>query len=593
MHRLLIFYLSFLSISILAQDKKWETKFEHSNFLETLTYAECIAFSKKIAGASPMVNFKEMGKSPQHRAIPLLIVDKDGYTNPQDIKKAGRVILFVQAGIHAGEPDGTDAGFMLLRDLLFKNKAPEIFDKVSILFIPSFNVDGLARMNPYNRINQNGPIEMGWRTNSRNLNLNRDYMKADSPEMRAWLKIFNEYLPDIFVDCHTTDGADYQYVATYALETFGNMDKDLTNWVQQTYEPFLVEIMKQKSTPIFPYVSFRNWHDPRSGLMRGVGTPMISQGYTALQNRVGLLIETHMLKPYKDRVFATYNMLFATLKTMYQDANKLMALNHAADVKMSSEKWRPKKLTIRYETDMQDSSKTQFLGKEYKIVKSDLTGGDWFQYSNINKSFQLELFEKQKATEVVDLPLAYIIPVEWKDIHEIIKAHGIYYFITKEPKDVNIESYKFTNQKWAAHSFEGHQNLQSFDIKSEERIAHYEAGAMVVPVSQRALKVLVYLLEPKADNSLVSWGFFNSTMERKEYAETYVMEKMAREMIAKDSNLYDEFILWKTNHPELAKNQFAQTMWFYKKTPYWDAKKDVYPIGRLMNEEELFKLGLH
>jgi hypothetical protein len=201
-------------------------------------------------------------------------------------------------------------------------------------------------MSPYNRINQNGPTEMGWRANSLNLNLNRDYMKADSPEMKAWMAVFNEYLPDLVIDCHTTDGADYQYVATYAVETFGNMEEGLTKWTQEVYEPYLVDEMAKFNSPIFPYVSFLNWHDPRSGLVRSVGTPMISQGYTALQNRVGLLIETHMLKPYKPRVLATQDLILKTLEVMNRDHQKLMDLNHAADVKMSSIKLAPKKLAV-------------------------------------------------------------------------------------------------------------------------------------------------------------------------------------------------------------------------------------------------------
>ena len=584
MRNFILIFLSVISSLLIAQDTNWLTKFEKSDFLETVTYKECIAFSQKLAEASPMVNYMSMGKSPQKRAIPLLIIDKDGFTKEQDIRNAGRLILFVQAGIHAGEPDGTDAGFLLIRDIIIHQKHLDLLNKVSILFTPSFNVDGLARMSPYNRINQNGPKEMGWRTNSNNLNLNRDYMKADSPEMKAWLHVFNEYLPDLFIDCHTTDGADYQYVATYALETFGNMDAKLTDWVIESYEPYLVEKMNQKNTPIFPYVSFKNWHDPRSGLIRNVGTPMISQAYTALQNRVGLLIETHMLKAYKPRVYATYDLIVATLESMNKDAEKLRSLNLQADLMMSSPQESPKELTIKYKVNMNDTARVDFLGKEYEVVKSDLTAGDWFQYSDKDVVFNLDLFEKQLSAESITLPLAYIIPVEWQNIQEIIKTHGIQYFTTNKTYNVEIESYKFSQQKWSDHSFEGHQNLNSFHLDKELRVQEFEAGAMVVSVNQRALKVLVYLLEPKADNSLASWGFFNSSMERKEYAETYVMEKMAREMIAKDPDLLTKFNEWKEENPQLAKSQWMQTMWFFERTPYWDRKKDVYPIGRIISQ---------
>lgn len=580
-------------LPLIAQNSDWQTKFEKSDYQETVTYEECVLFSKALADESEMIHYREMGYSPQNRAIPLLIVDKEGLTSAEDIKNAGRLILFIQAGIHAGEPDGTDATFLLLRDMVIHQKQLALLDKVSLLFIPSFNVDGLDRMSPYNRINQNGPTEMGWRANSMNLNLNRDYMKADSPEMKAWLQIFNEYLPDLFIDCHTTDGADYQYVATYALENFGNMDEGLTEFTDEVYNPYLVESMKQKDSPIFPYVSFMNWHDPRSGLVRSVGTPMISQGYTALQNRIGLLIETHMLKPYKPRVYATKDLIVYTLETMNKYHEKLRILNQNADAMMSSYKKGIKELTIKYEVDYSDTAYVDFLGMEYDVVKSDLTGGDWFQYSQDPTTFNLMLFEKQKSMEKVELPIAYVIPVEYEEVQDIIKSHGIEYTISKEAMDVEIETYKFSNQKYGSSSFESHQNISSFDMVDVKATQNFEAGAMIVPVRQRALKVLVYLLEPKADNSLVSWGFFNSSMERKEYAETYVMEKMARVMIAENPPLLDEFKAWKEENPELAKNHWMQCMWFYARTPYMDPKKDVYPVGKIVDMQELFKLGWH
>ncbi len=593
MRQTLILILLLISLQPFAQKTNWQTKFESSNFLETVTYKECVSFSRQLAHQSDMVFYMEIGESPQKRAIPMLIIDKDGLTNAEEIKSKGRSILLVQAGIHAGEPDGTDAMFLLLRDMVVDQKNLELLENVSILFIPSFNVDGVARRSPYNRINQNGPKEMGWRTNSRNLNLNRDYMKADSPEMRGWLHIWNEYLPDLFIDCHTTDGADYQYVATYALETFGNMDEDLTQWTKEVYEPYLVNEMEKRNSPVFPYVTFRNWHDPRSGLIRRVGTPMISQGYTALQNRVGLLIETHMLKPYESRVFATRDMIVATLEAMNQDSKKLQDLNHAADIKMSSLKHGPKELVVGYQVDNSDTAHVDFLGIEYAVVKSDLTGGDWFQYSNKETTFKLDLFEKQKIVELIDLPVAYVIPVEYQDVQAVIKAHGIQYQLTTEPKEVIVNTYKFSNQKWATSSFEGRQMLQKFDMEEVQKKERFAAGAMIVPVRQRALKVLVYLLEPKADNSLISWGFFNASMERKEYAETYVMEKMAREMIKDNPALLEEFEEWKANNPEISKNQWVQTMWFFAKTPFWDQKKDIYPVGKITDMEVLFELGVH
>ena len=237
MRILFILSIFLLHLNLCSQNQDWITKFEACNDLETVSYEECINFSKRLAKESPMIHYQDMGFSPQNRAIPLLIIDKEGLTNPMEIKNTGRLVLLIQAGMHAGEPGGTDAGFLLLRDMIVYEKHLDLLDHVSILFIPSFNVAGLARQSPYNRINQKGANEMGWRSKSLNLKPNRGYMKAESPEMMAWLKVFNDYLPDFFIDCHTTDGADYQYVATYALETFGNMDQDVTKFALVIYEP--------------------------------------------------------------------------------------------------------------------------------------------------------------------------------------------------------------------------------------------------------------------------------------------------------------------------------------------------------------------
>ena len=196
----------------------------------------------------------------------MMIVDKEGLVSPEEIRKRGRVVLLVESAIHPGEPDGKDAMLMLVRDIALTQKHPGLEDNVSILFIPVFNADGHERFGKYNRINQNGPVEMGWRVTAQNYNLNRDFLKADSPEMQAWLKLYNKWQPEFFIDCHTTDGADYQYVLTYKLETYGNMLPDLSDWQTESYLPYIIEKMQSVNYPVFPYVYFRRWHDPRSGL---------------------------------------------------------------------------------------------------------------------------------------------------------------------------------------------------------------------------------------------------------------------------------------------------------------------------------------
>jgi hypothetical protein len=309
MNRFFFVFLLLISVSSFAQTDEWATFYERSGKKETPRYRETMDFCRRLAMSSDWVHMTAFGKSGMGRDLPLLIIDNHGLSNPDAIKASGKIILLIQACIHPGESEGKDAGMMLIRDLVIRKQFPGLLDRVSILFIPIFNVDGHERFGPYNRINQNGPEEMGWRVTATNLNLNRDYLKADAPEMQAWLKMFNTWMPDFFIDTHTTDGADYQYVLTYQMELYGDMDPGLTDWSKNSFLKDWSGQLEKAGFPVFPYIEFRNWHNPESGIEMSVGPPMLSQVYTSLRNRPGLLLETHMLKPYEQRVSATYEAL--------------------------------------------------------------------------------------------------------------------------------------------------------------------------------------------------------------------------------------------------------------------------------------------
>ena len=318
-NKIFIAALILLTISLKSQSSDWMTYYEKSGFLETPSYEETIDFCKKLDSVSPMIHYENFGVSPQGRNLPLMIIDKKGNTTVEAVKASGNIVLMVQCGIHSGEIEGKDAMLMLLRDMAIHHKNLELLDHVTILWIPVFNVDGHERTSKYSRINQNGPEEMGWRTTAQNLNLNRDYVKAEAPEMQAWLKLFNHWLPDFFIDSHTTDGADYQYVITYGIEALGNLDQGLTDWETEQWVPFVTEKMEKAGFPIYPYISFRNWHDPRSGIAYRAMSPRYSTSYLAAQNRPAVLIETHMLKPYKIRVESTEELIKLTMELLNKD----------------------------------------------------------------------------------------------------------------------------------------------------------------------------------------------------------------------------------------------------------------------------------
>ncbi len=579
------------SLNVFSHDpktvKSFETWYERSGYLETPRYDETISYCRQLADASPIISYSSYGLSPQGREIPLLIASKEGKFNPQGYKNSDKIVLLMQACIHPGEPEGKDAGLMLLRDIAIKHQHEELLDHVVILFIPIVNPDGHERFGPHNRINQNGPKEMGWRTTAQNINLNRDHVKADAPEMRAWLRLFNEWMPDFFIDVHTSNGADYQYSLTYSLETFGNMDEAITQWQLGVFEPHIQKTMAQNGLPIFPYVQFRNWHDPRSGMRSGAAPPMLSQGYTATRNRPGLLIETHMLKDYKTRVSATYALLLHSLEILNSERKSLKNLVRNADKHTASEAFRQKPFPLGWRINGTDSVMVDFLGVEYETRLSELTGGPWFVYKpNQPKTFRLPLFNINVPTSEALLPEAYIVPVEWSQVIERISLHGIQMHRLAAPIEIEIQSYKFKNIKWRPTPYEG-RNTVTFDQESVAEKRTFLPGSVVIDMNQPSARLIAHMLEPKSNDSFLFWGFFNAIFEQKEYAETYVMEPLAREMLDNHPELKREFEDRKAKDPEFAGNQQMILNWFYSRTPYWDKNKDLYPVAKITNRKAL------
>jgi murein tripeptide amidase MpaA len=574
-----------MAIQGLTQDSTLTTFYEKSGFRQTPRYKETMEFCKELARSSTMVNFTNFGESCQGRKLPLVIVDKEGLNDPEKIREHGRIVVLVQACIHAGECEGKDAGLMLVRDIILNRKYPGIMEHVSLLFIPIFNVDGHERFGPYNRINQNGPEEMGWRVTATNLNLNRDYLKADAPEMQYWLRMYNKWQPEFFIDTHTTDGADYQYVLTYYMNIYGGMEEGLTSWTKDVFLKSWISEMENAGIPVFPYIEFRSWHDPASGIENNVSPPMLSQGYTALHNRPGLLVETHMLKPYADRVSATYTCLVNCLRIVNKEYKNLQDAEANADHLYASAEFRKKDFPLRYTTVATDSSMVDFLGYRYTKVHSDITGEDYFQFGKEKTTFRIPYFEKNKPDVTVKLPEAYIIPVEWRNVIERLKLHGIKLIRLQHDTTLRLSVYRFSDPKWQVSSYEGRHVLNDFGLAESTEEITFSAGSVVIDMAQPAAGVAAQILEPKGNGSYVYWGFFDAVFEQKEYSENYVMEVMAKTMLSENPALKEEFERKKQENKAFASNPNAILNWFYSKTPYWDTKKNLYPVGRIMDRK--------
>jgi len=573
---LLVFFASGL-----FADENWLTYYEQSNFQKTPRYAETIQFCRRLAEASPMVTYRSFGHSPQGRELPLLIVDRDGLNTPEAVRKAERTILFVEAGIHAGEIDGKDAGLMLIRDLAIYQQNLELLNGVTLLFIPIFNVDGHERFGPYNRINQNGPQEMGWRVTAQNLNLNRDFLKADAPEMQAWLRMFHRWLPDLLVDVHVTDGADYQYVVTYGVETGPHVALPLRTFTTDTLVPFLNQAMERDGFPMFPYIMFRDWSNVLSGLRAGAASPRFSTGYGAVQNRIFYLVETHMLKDYHTRVTATYHLLHHFLEFASRYGKMLQRVNRRSDA-LTAQHLAGTFLPVRVSPSYQDSVMVDFLGVEFETVPSEISGGNWVIYhSDRPKTYRLPYFNTLKVIDSVQVPYAYLIPREWQLQISRLQLHGVKLYRLQRDTTLNVASYRFHHPRWRQTPYEGHHPV-SFEVEPITERRFYPAGTVVVPLNQRTNRVIVNLLEPRAPDSFIAWDFWDVIFERKEYAEMYVLEKMAREMLRSDPELKKEFEAKIASDSTFARSPYQRLYFFYRRSPYWDRQKDLYPVGKLM-----------
>jgi len=564
---------------------EWLTHAEKTDYRETPRYAETIEYSKRLDQASPLIKFQSFGKSGEGRELPLLIATEGGTFTPEAARQVGKAVILIQACIHAGEPDGKDAGLALLRDIAITKTQPGLLKNLVVLFIPIYNTDGHERVSPYNRINQNGPAEMGWRTTSSYQNLNRDYMKADTPETRSWLSLWNHWKPDLFIDCHVTDGADYQYNITYQHEHHAGVAPSVLAWEEKVIDKRVAPATEAAGNVVSWYLEFIDNRDLPKGIRDFNGSPRFSTGYTPLRNRPGILIETHMLKPYRPRVIGTYDFLRFALAEVSRDPQSLLSAVNEADKKTLAD-GRTYDASRNYPIDFELSDKStpyKLRAVESHTEQSDISGAQRVIFGTSPLELTVPLYSDFRVKKSVAPPLYYIVPSQWSNVIEVLKAHGLTLQTTKAPATIDIESYRLVDVKWAGGPFEG-RLMPSFKVELVQERRTFPAGSVIVPLAQEAAKVAINLLEPEAPDSLVHWGFFNATFEQKEYGEDYVVETLAREMLEKNPALRVEYEKKLATDATFAANPHARLQFFYRRSPYWDKQMNLYPVGRIVKE---------
>lgn len=566
-------------------DPKFVTHYEKNNFNRTPRYAETVEFCKLLDENSPMVTYSSIGISPQGREIPLLIADKDGLTSPDAIRAKGRSVVLVEAAIHAGEPDGKDAGLMLIRDIAIYNKFPGILDNVSLLFIPIINVDGHEDFGSFYRINQNGPEEVGARYTAQRYNMNRDFIKADAPETRALIRLYKKWMPELFMDIHVTNGADFQYVSTYGVDHCGFLNDNLLKWTNNVYEKKLKEGVAAAGFPIFPYFESYSNTNQRAGVLPNNFPPQYSNGYASANNRIGILIENHIYKPYKQRVESSYNMILQSLKIIGENSSELQKEIADADNNSASGMFRKDSLPLMFSHDFKDSVVVDYLAWNDKTVKSDLSGAEW-TYSDRTSpvTIRLPLFISYKKDLLIKLPKAYIIPQEQIETRELLDLHGIKYSTLNSDTTIYVETYRFVNPKWSEFPNEGRVTLTT-GYTTQKEYVKFSKGDLIILTAQPKVKIIAHMLEPKSPTSLVYWGFYNmyARPETEFWIRLNYMEVKGREMLAKDPALKKEFEIKKATDPAFANDPKAILQFFMSKVrENVEPNANRYPVGRLL-----------
>jgi len=562
----------------------WITPAEQSRFHTTPSYAETRAYLERLAAAAPhTIHLTRFGVSPEGRDLMLVVAAKDGEFTPEAARASGKEIVLVQSGIHAGEIEGKDAGLMLLRDIGVGGKHADLLDHAILMYLPIFNVDGHENSNAYNRINQNGPDQMGFRVTAQNLNLNRDYTKADAPEMRAWLAMFTAWMPDLFMDIHTTDGADYQYDLTWYLEDWGPLHPAVKAWQNEAFKKSIFPAFDAMGHMQSPYLDLVDHRDITKGVGNFGSGPRFSTGYVALRNRAALLVETHMLKPYEVRVRATFDLIVATLRYINAHPGTLRKAVTQADADtVARAKSSDAELPLAFKTTETPVPLT-LKGYAFTQIKSDISGDTWVTYDpKTPKTYEVPFFRDLLPVESVQLPAAYVVPAAWPQIIEKLEQHGVRFERLAHSQAMRVQRYRLANPVWADKPFEGRHLVTEFSATLETVSVDIPAGSIVVPMDQPAANVVANLLEPRAPDSLLRWGFLDASFEQKEFADARVSEKLAREMLAKDPALKAAFDAKITADPAFAKDPAARLAFFYERSPWFETQRvGAYPVLRL------------
>ncbi len=577
MRLLLILFILVVSCKNLNDTPTYdfETHFEKSKGLETATYKQTIDFYSHLANAYSEISIQAIGETDSGEPLHVVTLNGNAVFDFSEIRKNNKRILLINNGIHPGESDGIDATMMLFRDIVEgKIETPK---QTVLVTIPIYNVGGSLNRNSTTRTNQNGPKSYGFRGNARNYDLNRDFIKCDTKNARTFAKIFHKIKPDVFIDNHVSNGADYQYTLTHLFTQHNKLGGDLGHYIHTEMMPKLEEKLTQKKWDITPYVNVFN-SVPEKGFSQFMDYPRYSTGYAALFNCLGMMVETHMLKPYKQRVEGTYELMKSMIEVTEEDGEIISEIRKKALVDI----YNNKTYALNWKIDTTKFSTLSFKGFETDRLKSKITNLERLKYDTTKPFIKNVKYQNHfKSSLHIEIPTAYIIPRGWHNVIDLLKLNQVEMSTLKNDTIISIEGYKIQSFETRKNAYEGHYPHYNTMLKTDVLDIAFSKGDLIIYTKQNAIRYLLETLEPNAPDSFFNWNFFDTILQQKEGFSPYVWEDKALELLENNPKLKEEFDLRKRDPSEFNNNWYAQLDWLFKNSEYYEKAHLLYPIYRI------------
>ena len=554
----------------IQEAKEYPTAFELGNGNQTATYNDVIKFYEELSADFSNIQLEEIGQTDSGKPLHLISFSKN--TINWNSANEDKIKILINNGIHPGESDGIDATMMLMRDLA--TGAIDAPDNLIFSTIAVYNVGGALNRNTSTRTNQNGPEAYGFRGNARNYDLNRDFIKADSRNALAFYDVYHKINPDIFIDNHVSNGADYQYTLTHLFTQHNKLGSAAGNYLHTQLQPKLEKRLAARDLPITPYVNVHN-ASPVEGFSQFMDYPRYSTGYTTLWNTLGMMVETHMLKPYKDRVLGTKVIMeeMIAIGSKNVEAIKEARKNSFNDFEKSTH------YTLNYSIDKTQADTLDFLGYEAVIGKSDVTGNDLLTYDRSKPFNKKTVYHNYfVATDSVSIPDYYVVPQsQWKVI-ELMRRNNIQLeFLTKDTT-LTVSKYRIANYKTATNAYEGHYPHRDIVVKEDVVELRFRESDIIIPTHQPGIRYIIETLEPAGPDSFFKWNYFDTILQQKEGFSSYVFEATARKLLSENKALKREFDSIKKANRKFKENNYLQLNWIHKRSANYEPAHLNYPI---------------